>query len=762
MGKIIAILTVFVALFLLKPTIVSAQIDLYDINSIQQIELFFSQPDWDYELDTAKAGADSYIMASLVRINGVDFDSVGVKYKGNSSYSTSSNKNPLHISLNEFKGQNYQGYKDIKLSNCYADPSMIREVLAYAVLNSYMDCAKSNFAKVFINGIYVGLYSNDENIGTKFLSVKFYSSSNTFFKCNPIVIPGPTTKCNLKYIQGGDSSSYFNYYELKSNFGWNELVQLCDTVTNSPSSLESAMDIDRVLWMLAFNNVLVNLDSYTGAFAQNYYLYRDNNSRFVPVVWDLNMAFGGFPFVGSGNSSMGALTVTNMQQLPLTIHDTDPYWPLINDINSNAQWKRMFVAHMKTILNEYFVSNSYQSLATQFQSLIDVAAQADTNKAFTYAQFQNSLNSNTTVGSYQVPGIVSLMNSRIAYLQSTAEFTSLAPAISGVLYSPSSPSVGDTVWINATVSNTSNVIAGHRADQVFKFSKETMLDDGLHHDGASGDGVYGLGIIITAPYLQYYIYAENSSAAIFSPERAEHEFFTMNANVQVVNYQELAINEFMAKNNTTVSDANGQFEDWLEIYNTTSSNINLGNVYLSNNLLDPLKWRFPNTTTIAPNNVIAIWMDQDTSQVGLHANFKLSALGDALYIFNSGGGVIDSLTFGPQSADISMFRCPDGTGPFAYTLAPTYNQKNCAVGIIENNRLPEFSMYPNPSSNQLHIESLNQISRIRVFDLQGNELLNAVVNPTFSVTLLLTNFSNGLYQIILNEGEMSGKLVISK
>ena len=115
-----------------------AQVDLYDIGTIQKIEIFFLQSNWDYQLDTAKAGADGYIMASQVKVNGVSFDSVGVKYKGNSSYSVASNKNPFNISLDEYKNQDYLGHSTIKLSNCYQDPSMLREVLAYNILKSYM------------------------------------------------------------------------------------------------------------------------------------------------------------------------------------------------------------------------------------------------------------------------------------------------------------------------------------------------------------------------------------------------------------------------------------------------------------------------------------------------------------------------------------------------------------------------------------------------------------------------------------------------
>ena len=106
----------------------------YDINTIQTISITFSQSNWDYMLDTAKAGSDGYIMAQSVNVNGTIYDSVGVKYKGNSTYNPSYVKNPFHIELDTYKEQDYEGYKDIKLSNVAKDPSFLREVLSYSIL----------------------------------------------------------------------------------------------------------------------------------------------------------------------------------------------------------------------------------------------------------------------------------------------------------------------------------------------------------------------------------------------------------------------------------------------------------------------------------------------------------------------------------------------------------------------------------------------------------------------------------------------------
>jgi hypothetical protein len=83
--------------------------NFYDRATIQTIEVFFSFSNWDAQLDAAVA-SEAYIIADSVRINGVSFDSCGVKYKGNSSYSPTNQKNPLHIELDHIKGnQDYQG-----------------------------------------------------------------------------------------------------------------------------------------------------------------------------------------------------------------------------------------------------------------------------------------------------------------------------------------------------------------------------------------------------------------------------------------------------------------------------------------------------------------------------------------------------------------------------------------------------------------------------------------------------------------------------
>ncbi|MFN8396621.1 MAG: CotH kinase family protein [Bacteroidia bacterium] len=690
------------ALWLL-PVGLMAQSTLYNTGQIQRIEIQFSQPNWDYMMDTAKYGADSYIMADWVKVNGTQYLNPGVKYKGNSSYDSTLVKNPLHIELDTYVNQAHEGYTDIKLGNGYADPSMIREVLAYSILSNYMHCPQANFAEVFINGNYLGLYSNVENIAKEFCSDHFYSSTGTFFKCGPVGIPGPTTKSNLKTITGVDSTGYFPRYELKSNFGWNDLVALCDVVTNTPANLGSTMDMDRAIWMLAFNDLLVNLDSYSGVFCQNYYIYRDQTGHYNPVVWDLNMSFGGFPYLGGGATGMGSLTVTDMQNLPVNIHETDPFWPLINDVMANARYRRMYMAHLRTIADEMFGSGTYSTMAAGYQALVDTAVQSDNNKFFTYSQFQNGMTASAQNGSYTVPGISSLMTARLSYLQGVSEFTATQPSIDSVASAPQAPALNATVTISADVATADSVFLGYRLDQSQKFVRVPMYDDGAHGDGGAGDGRYGASFTLSSAEAQYYVYAENANAGRFSPARAEHEFHTVQAALNFPSPGDLVINEFLAINQTGQTDEAGQFEDWIELFNNRNQPLLLTGLYLTDDPLNRTKCALPAGTTIGAQSTLIIWADEDASTPSyVHCNFKLSSQGEDIKLGNN-SFALDSLTFGPQTADISIGRCPDGTGAFSAQGSPTFDALNCGVGTPESGQVAEIQVFPNPASDRFTV-----------------------------------------------------------
>ena len=717
--------------------------NFYQRDSIQVIEIFFSFSNWDAQLDANEA-TETYIYADSIRINGTSFDSCGVRYKGNSSYNPSNQKNPLRIELNTIKAnQDYQGFTDIKLSNGYKDPSMIREILTYQILENYMDCPRSNFARVYINGKYRGVYTNNESIKDDFNEAHYYAD-DTYFKCNPVggAGPGGGTSPDLKYL-GTDSTSYFNGYELKSTYGWNRLVTLCNTLNNDFQNIESTLDIDRAIWMLAFNNVLVNLDSYNGAFRQNYYISWDKNGRFVPTVWDVNMSFGGFP----GGTGSGAFTPSALDPFS---NSTSVNHPLIQQIMANPLYKRMYTAHVRTMVQEMFESGQYETWAQSLMTLADSSVQADPYKFYSYNQFLNSLTTAVAGsgpgGGSSIPGIKALMDARAQFFSTNAAYLLQAPAILSHGATASPLNYGSTTTLIANVSNETNVYLGYRTDHTLKFNRVQMYDDGAHNDGAAGDHTYGVEMPVNGLLFEYYIYADNNNAGKFSPARAEHEFHTLAVTFPAPAVGSLLINEVLASNDALLFDLNGEDDDWIELVNTTNTTIDLAGFYLSDDPLNLMAWAFPAGTTIPANGYLLVWADKDTLQQGLHANFKISADGEYVYLSN-GLNVHDQISFGPQIANISYGRCPDAGLDFATILPTPLANNNCNIGIQEMEAL-QVQVYPNPFLEVLHIVSHEEQVQITVRNINGQILQTQQINSG-KHQLDASSWASGLYLIEL-------------
>jgi hypothetical protein len=135
----------------------------------------------------------------------------------------------------------------------------------------------------------------------------------------------------------------------------------------------------------------------------------------------------------------------------------------------------------------------------------------------------------------------------------------------------------------------------------------------------------------------------------------------------------LVINEFMAINDATVMDEFGEYNDWIELYNYGSNDIELTGMCLSDNSSSPVKWIFPETTITAGTFMI-LWADGDEEQGAYHLPFKLSGSGEEIGLYDrveSGTAEIHMIVFGQQTADISYGMFPDGYGNWTRMEEPT-------------------------------------------------------------------------------------------
>ena len=493
----------------------------YDTDRIAELRLSFKAENWSDELDSLRVYGNNLMLAQA-KIDGQSYKNVGVRYRGRKSFTTGGKRNALTVKLNFIdRSQNHQGYKTIKLSNALRDPSMVREVLGFEIARKYMPAPKANYVKVYVNDQYYGLYVNVESVSDGFLKENFGSSDNTFVEVNPDLEKEDGKGCkndifgNLEYE--ADLDCYFSHYELKSDYGWDELQGLTKALNTSPEKIESVLNVDQALWMLAYNNVLVNLSSYSGDHSENYYLYKDDNGLFNPIIWDLNLAFGSYKNTGGGSD----LDLGGLQTLTPLLHENNPSKPLISKLLSNESNKMIYLSHVRTILNENFRKGQYLERAKELQRLINVPLYDDKNRFYKGSDYEKSLTS--TVGQKsKIPGIGELMEKRASFLKKHPSLAILPVKVSEVTVE-SRASAGARIrdfTITARVEKfAKKVKLMYRFGNKGPFKSAPMTDDGKNNDGAAKNDVFGVTVKPTngESNIEYYIIAENKGAVTFYP-----------------------------------------------------------------------------------------------------------------------------------------------------------------------------------------------------------------------------------------------------
>jgi len=645
---------------------VSAQTpDLYDLDTLRTFKLTFANPFWYLEL-AANYPTRTHIKADL-EVDGKTLKDVGVCFRGWSTYRLAKLKKPFEIKTDAFvKGQHLYGYRTLNLNNGGHDPTFVREVLTYHIFRKYCPAPQANYIKLVVNEVNLGVYVNvqqvNEDFGRSWFKIKDGNRYRAELKEN-----APPNASALVWL-GANPSAYEQGYSLKTENSpnpWVDLIQVCDILNNRSvqdmeRQLPGVLSVDSAIWMLAANNVVVNPDTYY-FIPHNYYLYNDLfHGRLRLVSWDLDLAF--------------SCTWPDLWKMDPFLQFNDPNRPLLSRMLQAPRFKETYLAHFRTVLENDFRWDVIGPLVSKWQALIDQEVKADPIKIFSYEAFKK----NVTETVEERSGLKPFVETRRAYLLGLDPFKRPVPAISLVRHQPASPTAAHEVWVTAAVKASSPVQEVVLSSRVRgPFVRAPMFDDGMHHDGQPGDGVYGGRIPPqgAGQEVEYYLEASlvpsAGGAVVFSPRSVERSPYRYTVE------PELRINEFVAWNESGIRDEKGEREDWIELLNSTTRPLDLGGLYLTDDLNRPAKWQIPAGPALPPDGTLLIWADEDGNQGPYHAAFKLDKDGEEIALVDRDGKtLLDRVRFGPQQADVSTGRLHGYAGVWASFPAPTPGARN--------------------------------------------------------------------------------------
>lgn len=735
----------FALVGLLAFTPAAAAQDLYDRGTLRTLELAFAQPDWETQLkDNKLAGLQEYIAADLT-VEGITYPNVGVRYKGNSTYwlRQSGQKAPLHIDMKAMGvEQDLYGHHKLILNNQWSDSSLMREVMAYRVLNEFTPSSRANFVKVTINGGNYGIYTSVEHVGGKFTERWFGSEDGFRYKAVPpdnwqdtIKTPPPPSDLALQDLSGSIGRAR-RAYELKNREGdpeaHLEILDAIDVVNNTASvdmldALNPLFDTDGAIWHLALNNALASLDSYYDS-GRNYYLYNDpRHDRLAILPWDYNMAFGGY-----GNA-------------PNTLSPTkgagDSERPLLSNLVDGGVLRQQYLAHHATIselvLDPAILSAEIDALA----ALIDAEVQSDTRLNLSYSGWRNGLN--------QIKGYIT---NRHSFLTSHNLLDVERPEFSAVGHAPLEPAAGAPVTFWADVDNVNDPVESVTVHYRVRgaFIDLELFDDGQHGDGAAGDGRWANqapGFPFGEP-VEYFFSAQvtNSNGMKFEPRRASFQPLSFTTQWSG-SASDVVLNEFVARNNNGPTDEAGQAEDWVELYNRGAAPVDISGMFMTDDLAQPTKWEIPAGTVLAPGDRLHIWADEDLLDGPYHADFKLSADGEEVALVDSDGStVLDFVVFGAQQADVATVRLHDGEELWVSTADATpfaSNDLGCGArrfnALDSTRNLAAMSLSGTPSIGTTASVQVAGFGAGQLFDYRVGTQAVMLDDPSSGLSLLVSN-----------------------
>ena len=724
---------------------------LFDSSVVARVDITVN-PDtleWIYE----NVDSDIEFHATFKFNNGTINESVsdiGFRLRGNTS--RYSQKKSFKVSFNSFvSGRKFYGIEKMNLNGEHNDPSIGRSRICWEWLRAVdIPAPRSTHVEVYINGNYYGLYIMVEHVDEEFVQSRFDNNDGNLYMClYPADLAYLGTDPDLYKLTSGDRQ----VYELKINSEYNDysdLAHFIDVLNNTPlenleCELEKVFNLNDYLKIMAMDVITGNWDGYIYN-KNNFYLYHNTKTdRFEYIPYDLDNTLG----IDWLDRDWGTRNIYEWSQ-----HGSEVR-PLYTRLLEVQSIRDRYSFYIKQLLDLLADQDSLFGEIDQLRSLISPSVVDDyyhtLDYGYDYIDFVTSYEEAS--GGHVDYGLKPYIQTRTAYAQLQLVLNNISPAVNQVRSSRAVP--GEEYWVRAFVEDEDDqpiVKLMYRVNfGMVQYAQ--MYDDGNHHDQAAGDRYYGciLPAFQIGQTLEWQVTATdlNSQTSTLPCSPATFVF-------QASGDPQLFINELLADNDSTIADEYGEYDNWAEIYNADDEPVFLGDKYLSDNLDNPNKWKLPDVT-MQPGAFILIWADGQPEQGPFHTDYKLNDEGEELAIFDNettGYFLIDSVSWGMMTIDISFGRQFDGEMPWVFFNSPTPGYSNESQGIVENDEgygMIEF--FPNPVYNGL-IHFQKPFSGW-ILDISGRIVWNEEDVNSADVSRL----SSGLYFLMDFEGNTEKVIV---
>ena len=364
--------------------------------AVNTLSITITDENWQDILDNP---LDEEYHETAITFNGVTLDSVAIRTKGGSSLrsvaNSSSDRYSFKVDINEYvSGQKFFGLKKFTLQNSFNDPSYMREVIAYDLMDEMgVPTPEHAYVNFYVNGELFGLYLMVEAIDSEFVEKHFANSNGDLYKPDG-------TGSDLLWL-GDDIQSYTDI-NLQTNEDTTDNGAFINFVESLDKGETSAIDIDMLLRYMSVSTSLSNLDSYHGPLAHNYYIY-DDDGVFSILPWDFNESFGTF------NMNCNGVDVRELY-IDEPVSGALSERPLIANVFAEQSNLDTYHSYLTQLINGSLSSDTFNARVNEIADLIREHVQNDPTSFYGSAYFEQNLTSTTG----QFYGLTSFMQYRVA------------------------------------------------------------------------------------------------------------------------------------------------------------------------------------------------------------------------------------------------------------------------------------------------------------------------------------------------------------